>query len=245
MDAGRPTPRWRSTPRSPTSSRDRRPATVRRRRAAAGQGARRGASRSLGELHRAATWSAGPTSARSSCRFPLDGRALRRARRLRDHRGRHRPGPPGAGVRRRRPRGRPRATGCRWSTRSRPTGTSTPTLPLVGGMFFKDADEPLVADLRRRGLLFRHVAVRAHLPALLALRHRRCSTTRCRPGTSGPPRSRTRCSRENEATNWYPGHDQARPLRRLAEQQHRLGAVAQPVLGHAAADLALRRRPAT
>ena len=48
---------------------------------------------------------------------------------------------------------------------------------------------------------------------------------------------------ENEATNWYPGHDQARPLRRLAEQQHRLGAVARPVLGHPAAGLAQRRRP--
>ena len=33
------------------------------------------------------------------------------------------------------------------------------------------------------------------------------------------------------------------PLRRLAEQQRRLGAVPRPVLGHAAADLAQRRRP--
>ena len=32
------------------------------------------------------------------------------------------------------------------------------------------------------------------------------------------------------------------PLRRLAAQQHRLGALAQPLLGHAAADLALRGR---
>ena len=46
--------------------------------------------------------------------------------------------------------------------------------------------------------------------------------------------------RENERTNWYPEHDQVGPLRRLAEQQRRLGAVAQPLLGHAAADLALR-----
>ncbi len=30
-------------------------------------------------------------------------------------------------------------------------------LPLVGGMFFKDADEVIVADLQARGLLFRHV----------------------------------------------------------------------------------------
>ena len=31
--------------------------------------------------------------------------------------------------------------------------------------------------------------------------------------------------RENERTNWQPGDDQARPVRRLAEQQRRLGAV--------------------
>ena len=37
-----------------------------------------------------------------------------------------------------------------------PTATSSADLPLVGGLFFKAADEPLVADLRARGLLFRH-----------------------------------------------------------------------------------------
>ena len=38
-----------------------------------------------------------------------------------------------------------------------------------------------------------------------------------------------------------PRDDPVGPLRRLAGQQRRLGAVAQPLLGHAAADLALRR----
>ena len=71
----------------------------------------------------------------------------------------------------------------------------------------------------------------------------RCSTTPSRRGTSAPPRSRTRCSGENEKTNWFPDDDQARPLRRLAGEQHRLGALPQPLLGHAAADLALRRGP--
>ena len=33
----------------------------------------------------------------------------------------------------------------------------------------------------------------------------RCSTTRSRPGTSAPPRSRTRCSRENEQHQLVPG----------------------------------------
>ena len=38
-----------------------------------------------------------------------------------------------------------------------------------------------------------------------------------------------------------PGAHQARPLRRLAREQRRLGALARPLLGHAAPDLALRR----
>ena len=37
----------------------------------------------------------------------------------------------------------------------RSDGTFAADLPLVGGMFFKDADAPLVADLEARGLVFR------------------------------------------------------------------------------------------
>ncbi|MEU9507070.1 isoleucine--tRNA ligase [Micromonospora sp. NPDC048170] len=36
-------------------------------------------------------------------------------------------------------------------------GTFMPELPLVGGLFFRDANTPLVRDLEARGLLFRHV----------------------------------------------------------------------------------------
>ncbi len=36
-----------------------------------------------------------------------------------------------------------------------PDGRFLPEVPLVGGLFFKDADEPLTDDLRERGLLFR------------------------------------------------------------------------------------------
>ncbi len=38
-----------------------------------------------------------------------------------------------------------------------PTGEFGPDVSLVGGVFFKKADEQLVADLGQRGLLFRHV----------------------------------------------------------------------------------------
>ena len=62
-------------------------------------------------------------------------------------------------------------TGCRSLIRFGPTARSTNRLPLVGGVFFKKADAALVADLRERGLLFRLDALRAQLPALLALRH--------------------------------------------------------------------------
>lgn len=36
-------------------------------------------------------------------------------------------------------------------------GTFDPSVPLVGGLFFKAADKALVADLRERGLLYRHL----------------------------------------------------------------------------------------
>ncbi len=38
----------------------------------------------------------------------------------------------------------------------RPDGTFDPTVPMVGGLFFKAADPSLVADLETRGLMFRH-----------------------------------------------------------------------------------------
>ena len=99
-------------------------------------------------------------------------RQLRRARRLRHHRGRHRAGAPGAGLRRRRPRDLPRATACRWSTRSAPTATSRPTLAARRRRSSsRTPTSALVADLRRPRPAVPPRALRAHLPALLALPH--------------------------------------------------------------------------
>ncbi len=76
-------------------------------------------------------------------------------------------------------------------------------VPLVGGQFFKDADEALVADLRQRGLLFRHVPYthsyphcwRCHTPLMYyALPSWYVRTTAIKD----------RLLAENEATNWYP-----------------------------------------
>jgi isoleucyl-tRNA synthetase len=76
-------------------------------------------------------------------------------------------------------------------------------LPLVGGAFFKDADEALVADLRQRGLLFRHLPYkhsyphcwRCHTPLMYyALPSWYVRTTAIKD----------RLLAENEDTTWYP-----------------------------------------
>ncbi len=82
-------------------------------------------------------------------------------------------------------------------------GTFEDGLPLVGGQFFKKADETLVADLTDRGLLFRHEAYehsyphcwRCHTPLLYyAQPSWYIRTTRIKGDLL----------RENEATTWYP-----------------------------------------
>ena len=132
------------------------------------------------------------------------GRALRRPRRLRHHRGRHRPGAPGPRVRRRRPRRLPRvrAAGRQPGRRRRPL--RAPTSPLVGGVFFKKADETSSPTCAARGLLFRHVPVRAQLPALLALPH---AAPLLRAAVLVHPhhRDQGRAARaRTSATNWFP-----------------------------------------
>jgi isoleucyl-tRNA synthetase len=77
------------------------------------------------------------------------------------------------------------------------------TLSLIGGEFFKDANATLVSDLRRRGLLFRHVPYthayphcwRCHTPLMYyALPSWYIRTTAIKD----------RMLAENEATNWQP-----------------------------------------
>ncbi len=84
-----------------------------------------------------------------------------------------------------------------------PDGRFLPDVPLVGGTFFKDADEALTADLRERGLLFRggHFehsyphCWRCHTPLLYyALPSWYIRTTAIKE----------RLLAENERTNWFP-----------------------------------------
>jgi isoleucyl-tRNA synthetase len=85
----------------------------------------------------------------------------------------------------------------------RPDGHFWDDLPLVGGLFFKDADPPLIEDLRERGLLFRlerHVHSYPHcwrcgtLLLYYALPSWFIKTTAIKD----------KLLEENERTNWYP-----------------------------------------
>ena len=77
----------------------------------------------------------------------------------------------------------------------RPDGTYDERIGPYAGRFVKDADPDLVADLESRGRVFKRRAVRARLPALLALRHAAAATTRRPSGTSARRRAAKRCSR--------------------------------------------------
>ncbi|MEE1785105.1 isoleucine--tRNA ligase [Streptomyces sp. SP17BM10] len=82
-------------------------------------------------------------------------------------------------------------------------GTFAPEVPLVGGQFFKKADEALVADLQERGLLFRHVAYEHSYPHCW-----RCHTALLYYAQPSwyirTTAVKDALIRENEATNWFP-----------------------------------------
>ena len=158
--------------------------------------------------------------------FPeAEGASLCRPGGLRDDRGRDRPRPPGAGVRRGRharlppvraadgqpdPPGRHvrHASPARWRTVRQDGRSLTHRGPA--------ATRPAVPRTR----------VRAQLPALLALLHPAHllgqALVVCRHVTRAGPS----CSAANEAVDLAPRPHQARPLRRLAGEQRRLGVVA-------------------
>jgi isoleucyl-tRNA synthetase len=85
----------------------------------------------------------------------------------------------------------------------RPDGTFDEHVPLVGGMFFKKADETLVADLQQRGLLFRHLPYEHNYPHCW-----RCHTALLYYAQPSWYIRTTAVKddllRENEGTNWFP-----------------------------------------
>jgi isoleucyl-tRNA synthetase len=85
----------------------------------------------------------------------------------------------------------------------RPDGRFEPDLPLVGGLFFKDADRPLVEDLAARGLLFREVPYEHSYPHCW-----RCHTALIYYAQPSwyirTTAARDALLRENERTTWHP-----------------------------------------
>ncbi|MCQ4081509.1 isoleucine--tRNA ligase [Streptomyces sp. RB6PN25] len=84
-----------------------------------------------------------------------------------------------------------------------PDGTFASDVPLVGGRFFKKADESLVADLDARGLLFKHVPYEHSYPHCW-----RCHTALLYYAQPSwyirTTAIKDKLLRENEKTNWYP-----------------------------------------
>ncbi len=122
----------------------------------------------------------------------------------------------------------------------RPDGTFDERMGPFAGRWVKEADPDIVEALREKRPALPRDAVRARLPALLALRH---AAPLLREGVlvredDGGARPDARREREDHLV---PRAHQARALRRLARGQRGLGAVARALLGHAAADVALRR----
>lgn len=85
----------------------------------------------------------------------------------------------------------------------RTDGTFEEDVPLVGGVFFKKADEALTADLAARGLLFRHVPYEHSYPHCW-----RCHTALLYYAQPSwyirTTAVKDRLLQENEKTNWFP-----------------------------------------
>jgi isoleucyl-tRNA synthetase len=82
-------------------------------------------------------------------------------------------------------------------------GTFEESVPLVGGQFFKKADEALVTDLEQRGLLFRHLSYEHSYPHCW-----RCHTALLYYAQPSwyirTTQIKDKLLRENERTNWTP-----------------------------------------
>jgi isoleucyl-tRNA synthetase len=85
----------------------------------------------------------------------------------------------------------------------RPNGTFEEDVPLVGGVFFKKADEALTEDLRARGLLFRHLPYEHSYPHCW-----RCHTALLYYAQPSwyirTTAVKDKLIAENEGTNWFP-----------------------------------------
>ena len=109
------------------------------------------------------------------------------------------------------------------------------------GQFVKDADPALIDALAAAGQARDASSTTRTRTRTAGAAARRSSTGRSPRGSRARRRTRTTLLRENETHRLAPRAHQARALRRLAREQRRLGALARPLLGHAAPGVALRR----
>ena len=157
-----------------------------------------------------------------------------RAGRLRHHRRGHRPRPPGPGLRRGRPAGRPCPRPARRSTLSVPTAASPRRRAGWPGELVREANHEVNDRLEADGLLVRRQ------PYLHSYPHCwRCGTPLIYWGKpSWYVATSTRKAdlvAANQTVDWHPAHIRDGRFGEWLEQQRRLGAVAGPVLGDAAA----------
>ena len=84
-----------------------------------------------------------------------------------------------------------------------PDGTFLPEVGLVGGQFFKDADKPLIKDLKARGLMFKHTQYEHSYPHCW-----RCHTVLIYYAQPSwyikTTQIKAALLRENEKTDWHP-----------------------------------------
>ena len=85
----------------------------------------------------------------------------------------------------------------------RPDGTFEEGLPMIGGLFFKAADAPIIEDMTTRGILFRTLDITHSYPHCW-----RCDTPLIYYAQPSwyirTTQIKDRLLAENEATNWYP-----------------------------------------
>ena len=174
---------------------------------------------------------------------PTARRAIRSAGRLRHGRGRHRPRAHCDRVRRGRlpPR---RAAGLNVVNPVRLDGTYDERIGPYAGRWVKDADPDLIEELREPRPAAAGRELRARLPALLALRDAAALLRQAVLVHRHEPDQGSAAGRQRDGQLASRAH-QARPLRRLAGGQRRLGALARALLGHAVAGVALREATST
>ena len=84
-----------------------------------------------------------------------------------------------------------------------PDGTFLPDVPMVGGIFFKDADKALIKDLKARGLMFRHTQFEHSYPHCW-----RCHTVLIYYAQPSwyirTTAIKDELIRENQKTDWHP-----------------------------------------